>query len=43
MEDDLELQLEEEEALLAIYDGDSAFNRISSTVFQYRVRIFSII
>ncbi|XKL61169.1 hypothetical protein PGB90_008226 [Kerria lacca] len=36
MEDDLELQLEEEEALLAIYDGDSAFNRISSTVFQYR-------
>lgn len=37
MGDELELQIEEEEALLAIYDGDSAFKQISSTVFQYRV------
>lgn len=38
MGDDLESQVEEEEVLLAIYDGDPAFKRISSTVFQYRVR-----
>lgn len=37
MGDELELQIEEEEALLAIYDGDPAFKQISSTVFQYRV------
>lgn len=39
MGDELESQVEEEEVLLAIYDGDPAFKRISSTVFQYRVRI----
>lgn len=37
MADDLETQVEEEEALLAIYDGDPAFKRISATVYQYMV------
>ncbi|KAK7576677.1 hypothetical protein V9T40_012963 [Parthenolecanium corni] len=36
MGDELESQVEEDEVLLAIYDGDPAFKRISSTVFQYR-------
>lgn len=32
-----ELQTEEREALLSIYDGDSAFKQTSSTTFQYKV------
>ncbi|XP_065215881.1 RWD domain-containing protein 4 [Planococcus citri] len=36
MDENLESQQEEEEALLAIYDGDPAFKQISSTVFQYK-------
>ena len=37
MTEDLETQIEEEEALLAIYDGDPAFKRLSATVYQYVV------
>ncbi|XP_018324434.1 RWD domain-containing protein 4 [Agrilus planipennis] len=33
---DLELQEEEREALLSIYDGDSSFNQLSPTTFQYK-------
>lgn len=32
-----ELQEEEKEVLLSIYDGDPAFNMISDTVYQYKV------
>lgn len=42
MDENLESQQEEEEALLAIYDGDPAFKHISSTIFQYRVSFSSI-
>lgn len=36
---DAELQSEEREVLSSIYDGDEAFKQISSTVYQYKVRI----
>lgn len=34
---DLELQDEEREVLLSIYDGDECFKQTSSNVFQYKV------
>lgn len=34
---DAELQEEEKEVLLAIYEGDPAFNMISDTTYQYKV------
>ncbi|KAK5644316.1 hypothetical protein RI129_005616 [Pyrocoelia pectoralis] len=33
---ELEFQDEEREALLSIYEGDSAFKQVSNTVFQYK-------
>lgn len=39
MDNNLESQQEEEEALLAIYDGDPAFKQVSSTVIQYKVSL----
>lgn len=35
---DAELQEEEREVLLSIYDGDSAFKQLTPTTFQYKVR-----
>lgn len=32
-----EIQDEEREALLSIYEGDGAFKQVSPTVFQYKV------
>lgn len=32
-----EIQDEEREALLSIYEGDEAFKQVSPTVFQYKV------
>lgn len=39
MSDTKELQDEEKEALISIYEGDTAFKQISETVFQYKVGI----
>lgn len=35
---DAELQEEEREVLLSIYDGDPAFKQLTPTTFQYKVR-----
>lgn len=32
-----ELQEEEKEVLLSIYDGDAAFKQVTPTVYQYKV------
>lgn len=32
-----EIQDEEREALLSIYEGDEAFKQVAPTVFQYKV------
>lgn len=34
-----ELQDEEKEVLISIYEGDSAFKQVSETVYQYKVFI----
>lgn len=34
---DAELQEEEREVLLSIYDGDAAFKQLSPTTYQYKV------
>lgn len=34
---DAELQEEEREVLLSIYDGDLAFKQLTPTTFQYKV------
>lgn len=34
-----ELQAEEKEALVSIYEGDNSFHVIDDTKYQYRVRI----
>lgn len=34
---DSELQDEEREALLSIYEGDKAFKQLNSTTYQYKV------
>lgn len=38
--DDAELQEEEREVLLSIYEGDSAFKQLTPTTFQYKVCSF---
>jgi hypothetical protein len=38
MSEILELQAEEKEALLSIYEGDDNFHVISDTKYQYRVK-----
>lgn len=35
-----ELQDEEREALISIYEGDAAFKQINATTFSYKVKIF---
>lgn len=37
---DVELQEEEREVLLSIYEGDPAFNQLTPTTFQYKVRLY---
>lgn len=37
---DAELQEEEREVLLSIYEGDSAFKQLTPTTFQYKVCSF---
>lgn len=39
---DAELQEEEREVLLSIYDGDPAFKQLTPTTFQYKVRECSL-
>lgn len=36
---DAEQQVDEQEVLLSIYDGDPAFKQLSPTVYQYKVCI----
>lgn len=38
MAEALDLQADEREALLAIYEGDDAFKEIDATRFQYKVK-----
>lgn len=40
MSDCLELQAEEEEALLSIYYGDPAFKQVSQNAYQYKVSFY---
>jgi len=40
MSDIKELQDDEREALISIYEGDNAFKQINSTTFQYKVFYF---
>lgn len=35
-----ELQIDEREALLSIYEGDEFFKELNPKVYQYRVRVF---
>lgn len=37
MSENLEQQTEELEALVSIYEGDTYFNQLNSTTFQYKV------
>lgn len=34
---DAELQEEEREVLLSIYEGDNAFKKLTATTYQYKV------
>lgn len=36
---ELEIQEEEREVLLSIYDGDTNFKQLTPTVFQYKVNV----
>lgn len=40
---DSELQEEEREVLLSIYEGDECFKQVSSNVFQYKVGVVKMI